>query len=137
MSSELLLFIILIVNEMFVCFLIQMKSERPMRVTANLICAESDQEYTDYVFSHVMGSVITFIVNMVNPGFYKLQLYATPMCDKSEKLLGVYNYLINCKKITQNVMKFPKQYAQWKVSGKVMGMKAGLMDCCLVVPLPS
>ncbi|XP_052771924.1 uncharacterized protein LOC128211311 [Mya arenaria] len=95
---------------------IQFATAQEMRVTANLIDAETDKDYPDYVFTQTQsqGSVVSFRVVLPNEGFYKLQLYSIPVSDTSQQLPGVYNYLINCKKMTQQVVPFPKQYAQWK-----------------------
>lgn len=85
-----------------------------MRVTANLIAVDSEEEYPDFVFSNSLDKQITFIVNMPSEGYYKLQIYAMPLADPSQQLPGVFNYLINCRAVTQAVFPFPKQYAQWK-----------------------
>ena len=102
---------------------IQFSTAQEMRVTANLIDAENDKEYPDYVFTQTQGSVVGFVVILPCTGFYKLQLYSIPAADPSQQLPGVYNYLINCKKMTQQVHPFPKQYAQWKEG------------CCMEAPL--
>lgn len=93
---------------------IQFAVAQPMRVTANLIDAESEKDFPDFVFTQTQESVVTFVVNLPAVGFYKLQLYALPSRDESQQLPGVYNYLINCKKITEKAYPYPKQYAQWK-----------------------
>lgn len=93
---------------------IAMKTSEPMRVTANLIAVNTDEEFPDFVFSNCLGNQISFIVNMPAEGYYKLQIYAMPQSDPSQQLPGVFNYLINCRALTQAVFPFPKQYAQWK-----------------------
>ncbi|KAK3757666.1 hypothetical protein RRG08_000177 [Elysia crispata] len=93
---------------------IAMKTSEPMRVTANLIAVNTDEEFPDFVFSNCLGNQISFIINMPAEGYYKLQIYAMPQSDPSQQLPGVFNYLINCKALTQAVFPFPKQYAQWK-----------------------
>ena len=98
-----------------------------MRVTANLIEVDTENEYLDWVFTQTQGRTIAFNVVLPNTGFYKLQLYSVPTRDTSQKLPGVYNYLINCKKITQQPIPFPKQYAQWK-EGCYMEFPR---ECCL------
>jgi len=85
-----------------------------MRVTANLISVEDEQEHQDYIFSNTVGTNISFIINLPSTGFFKLQIYGVAMADKRQELPGIYNYLINCRQITQAVFPFPKQYAQWK-----------------------
>ncbi|ESO90318.1 hypothetical protein LOTGIDRAFT_218011 [Lottia gigantea] len=96
---------------------IQIRSETLLRVTGNLLAVQEDTsevEHPEYIFAHTLGSMITFIINLPHTGFYKLQLYACPVSDSSQQLPGVYNYLINCRQVTQAVFPFPKQYAQWK-----------------------
>lgn len=94
---------------------IQFSTAQEMRVTANLIEVEGEKDYPDFVFTQTLrNNVISFVVVMPSGGFYKLQLYAIPARDPSQQLPGVYNYLLNCKKITQKAIPFPKQYAQWK-----------------------
>jgi len=93
---------------------ITLKQVEPMRVTANLIAVDSDEEFPDFVFSNSLDKQITFIVNLPTEGYYKLQMYAMPLSDPSQQLPGVFNYLLNCRAVTQAVFPFPKQYAQWK-----------------------
>ena len=80
---------------------IAMKTSEPMRVTANLIAVNTDEEFPDFVFSNCLGNQISFIINMPAEGYYKLQIYAMPQSDPSQQLPGVFNYLINCKALTQ------------------------------------
>lgn len=93
---------------------IALKTSVPVRVTANLIAVDNDEEYPDFVFSNALGNQVSFIVNLPTTGYFKLQIYAIPLADTSQQLPGVFNYLINCKAVTQAVFPFPKQYAQWK-----------------------
>ncbi|CAG5135476.1 unnamed protein product [Candidula unifasciata] len=93
---------------------IAMKALVPLRVTANLISVDTDEEFPDFVFSNCLASQISFIVNLPVTGYYKLQIYAMPQSDPSQQLPGVFNYLIHCRAVTQAVFPFPKQYAQWK-----------------------
>lgn len=93
---------------------VQFATAQNMRVTANLIEVETEKDYPDLIFTQTQGSVISFLVTLPNEGFYKLQLYAIPANDTSQQLPGVYNYLINCKRISDRPLPFPKQYAQWK-----------------------
>lgn len=94
---------------------IQFSVAQDMRVTANLIDAEDESKnYPDFVFTQTQGTVVSFVVTLPAVGFYKLQLYAIPAFETNSQLPGVYNYLINCKKMTAQANAFPKQYAQWK-----------------------
>lgn len=93
---------------------IQFSTAQEMRVTANLIDAESDKDFPDFTLTQTQGSVVSFVVTLPAVGFYKLQLYSIPASDANQQLPGVYNYLINCKKVSQKAYPFPKQYAQWK-----------------------
>ena len=95
-------------------FEIQIATAQEMRVTANLIEVDSEKDFPDFIFTQIQGSVVSFVVVLPKEGFYKLQLYAIPANDPSQQLPGVYNYLINCKRMTDRVIPFPKQYAQWK-----------------------
>lgn len=80
---------------------IVLKTSVPMRVTANLIEVQSEEEFPDFVFSNCLGSQVSFIVNLPSVGYYKLQIYATSQADPSQQLPGVFNYLINCRAVTQ------------------------------------
>lgn len=93
---------------------IQFATGQEMRVTANLIDAETEEDFPDFVFTQVQGSLVSFLVAMPKPGYYKLQLYAIPANDTSQQLPGIYNYLIECQKVNRPAYPFPKQYAQWK-----------------------
>lgn len=92
---------------------IQFSVTQEIRVKANLIEVESDRETPEFVFIQTKDSVVSFIVNCPSVGFYKLQLYAIPVHDPSQQLTGVYNYLINCQRKTDNVFPFPIQYTKW------------------------
>lgn len=75
---------------------------------------ESDRKVPEFVFIQTKDSVVSFIVSCPSVGFYKLQLYAIPVHDPNQQLPGVYNYLINCRKKTEDVYPFSRQYALWK-----------------------
>lgn len=92
---------------------IQFSVTQEIRVKAKLIEVESDRETPEFVFIQTKDSVVSFIVNCPSVGFYKLQLYAIPVYDPSQQLTGVYNYLINCQRKTDNVFPFPIQYTKW------------------------
>ncbi|OWF40191.1 uncharacterized protein LOC110464099 [Mizuhopecten yessoensis] len=93
---------------------IQFKMDRPVKVTGNLIQVSTLKEHTDNIFTQTQGDVVSFLVQIPEPGFYKLQIYALPVSDESKTLPGVFNYILNCPRISKPVHPFPKQYAQWK-----------------------
>lgn len=84
-----------------------------VRVDADLIEMELNRKLPEFVFTQTKDSVVSFIVNCPSIGFYKLQLYAIPVNDPRQQLPGVYNYLINCQRKTENVYPFPVQYTKW------------------------
>ena len=112
------------------CLEVQFATAQEMRVTANLIEVETEKDYPDFIFTQTQGSVICFIVTLPMEGFYKLQLYAIPANDSSQQLPGVYNYLLNCKRISDRVIPFPKQYAQWKEGCSMEGPMILHPDTC-------
>ncbi|XP_052212755.1 uncharacterized protein LOC127831756 isoform X2 [Dreissena polymorpha] len=93
---------------------IRLTLAKDISLIAELIHAASNEVYSNCVFTQTQGSVVRIAVVMPNTGFYKLQLYCKPVADTSNQFAGVYNYLINCKKITQPVHPFPTQYEQWE-----------------------
>jgi hypothetical protein len=101
---------------------ITLKSQSEMRVTANLISVEEDQEYPDFVFSNSLGTNITFIINLPFTGFFKLQIYGLPFNDKRQELPGIYNYLINCRQV-------PTTFSLWRVPGKLAFEKWSRFKC--------
>lgn len=80
---------------------IALKTSIPMRVTANLIALDGDEEFPDFVFSNCLGSQVTFIVNLPSTGYFKVQIYGLPRSDPGQQLPGVFNYLIHCRAVTQ------------------------------------
>ncbi|KAL8579136.1 hypothetical protein ACOMHN_036075 [Nucella lapillus] len=92
-----------------------LQSKQPMRVLTNLLAVEGDEDFSTYTFSNTSESTTSiFTVSLPQVGFYKLQIYGTPVSDQDQQIPGIYNYLVNCRKITQAVFPFPKQFAQWK-----------------------
>lgn len=87
---------------------------QPVKVTGNLIETSTTKDYSNLLFTQTQGDVVSYIIQLPNPGFYKLQIYALPVSDDSKTLPGVFNYLINCTRAPKPVQPFPKQYAQWK-----------------------
>lgn len=90
---------------------------QPVKVTGNLIETSTTKDYSNLLFTQTQGDVVSYIIQLPNPGFYKLQIYALPVSDDSKTLPGVFNYLINCTRAPKPVQPFPKQYAQWKEGG--------------------
>ena len=91
-----------------------MKFTKAVKVTANLTNCAKNEEAPQHVFVQTKGDVISFYASLPETGYYKFQLFALPLPDDSTTLVGVYNYLINCKKITSAAVVYPKQFAQWK-----------------------
>ena len=93
-----------------------------LQVTSNLIACPSEQEHRELVFTQTQGDVVSLVVSLPGPGYYKLQIYALLSSDDSKTLPNVYNYLIHSKVPqgcqgspgSQAPAPFPKQYAQWK-----------------------
>jgi hypothetical protein len=93
---------------------IKFRTKNPVKVTANLVNTITQQESSDTIFTQTQGDVVSFIVKMSSVGYHKFQIFALPSTDESKTLPGVYNYLINCTRLSHRVLQFPKQYAQWK-----------------------
>lgn len=93
---------------------IKFRTKRPVKVTANLVNTITQQESSDTIFTQTQGDVVSFIVKMSSVGYHKFQVFALPATDESKTLPGVYNYLLNCTRLSTRVLQFPKQYAQWK-----------------------
>lgn len=93
---------------------IKFRTKNPVKVTANLVNTITQHESSDTIFTQTQGDVVSFIVKMSSVGYHKFQIFALPATDESKTLPGVYNYLINCTRLSHRVLQFPKQYAQWK-----------------------
>lgn len=93
---------------------IKFRMGKPVKVTGNLINASDNSDSSELIFTQTQDDVVSFILQIPSEGFYKLQVYALPVTDESKTLPGVYNYLINCGRMSKPVQPFPKQYAQWK-----------------------
>lgn len=93
---------------------VKFRMGQPVKVTGNLIETSTTKDYSNLLFTQTQGDVVSYIIQLPNPGFYKLQIYALPVSDDSKTLPGVFNYLINCTRAPKPVQPFPKQYAQWK-----------------------
>ncbi|CAC5417837.1 unnamed protein product [Mytilus coruscus] len=93
---------------------IKFRTKYPVKVTANLVNTITQQESSDTIFTQTQGDVVSFIVKMSSVGYHKFQIFALKASDDSKTLPGVYNYLLNCTRLSHRVLQFPKQYAQWK-----------------------
>ena len=83
-------------------------------MTANLISCENEQEYKELVFTQTEGDVVTLVINLPGPGFFKLQIYALLASDDSKTLPNIFNYIIQSTAAAAQPIPFPKQFAQWK-----------------------
>lgn len=90
------------------------KFDKLVKVTGNLIQVSTLKECSDGIFTQTQGNVVSFLVQVPDPGYYKLQIYALPVTDESKTLPGVFNYLLNCSNVPKAPRPYPKQYAQWK-----------------------
>lgn len=95
--------------------------DRPVKVTGNLIQVSTLKEHVENIFTQTSQDVVSFLVQIPETGYYKLQIYALPVSDESKTLPGVYNYLLNCPTISKPVHPYPKQYAQWKEGCYIYG----------------
>lgn len=94
---------------------ITLKISSPTKVTANLIDANTDKEYREYIFTQTLDKLVNLDIHFPAAGFFKLQIYALPAADKGTSLPNVYNYLIQCTKGPEGrPVPFPKQFGQWK-----------------------
>lgn len=92
----------------------KIRVSKPTKVTANLTNCANNEELSHHVFSQTNDDVISFNVSLPVAGYYKLQIFALLLPDDSKTLPGVYNYLINCARVTSDIITYPKQFAQWK-----------------------
>lgn len=121
---------------------VKIKFSKPVKVTANLINCAKEEEQPLHVFTQTRGDIITFPVSLPETGYYKLQLFALPLPDDNKTLPGVYNYLLNCTKITNPATLFPKQFAQWKEGCFIdepvaLGPQSKLKDCHFRAHIPN
>lgn len=93
---------------------VKIRFSKPTKVTANLTNCAKNEELPQHVFTQTRDDVVTFTVSLPEVGWYKLQIFALLLPDDSKTLPGVYNYLINCSRVSSAVVNFPKQFAQWK-----------------------
>lgn len=92
----------------------KIRVSKPTKMTATLTNCAKNEEMPQHVFTQMKDDVFSFHVSLPQVGYYKLQLFALLLPDDSKTLPGVYNYLINCSRISNAVVTFPKQFAQWK-----------------------
>jgi len=93
---------------------IQLGTTRGMKFNAQLIQADSGQDVSDFIFIQTQPSIVTFLVNIPSTGFYKLQVHGNIAEDQSHTSLGLFNYLIECKKVEEHVYPYPRQLGHWK-----------------------
>nr|AAK49949.1 hillarin [Hirudo medicinalis] len=95
---------------------ISFATSQPLRTSAQLLFVSNDQnkDCSAYVLQQGSASGITFLVKLTEPGFYKFQLFANPESEPGDSLVGVYNYLINCRSTVASLVPYPKQYGPWK-----------------------
>ncbi|XP_053406499.1 uncharacterized protein LOC128559268 [Mercenaria mercenaria] len=85
-----------------------------MKFNAQLIQADTGQDVSDFIFIQTQPSIVTFLVNIPSSGFYKLQIHGNVAEDQSHTSLGLFNYLIRCKEVTESVYPYPRQLGHWK-----------------------
>lgn len=88
--------------------------KEPVKTIATLTNVKDEKEYNEFIFIQTMSSAVSFVISMPVSGWWKLQLYALPASSDGQQLFGVYNYIVNCERVTKTSLQFPKQYAQWK-----------------------
>ncbi|XP_052773286.1 uncharacterized protein LOC128212078 [Mya arenaria] len=93
---------------------IQLGTTRDMKFNAQLIQADSGLDVSDFIFIQTQPSIVTFLVNIPSTRFYKLQIHGNTAEDQTHTSLGLFNYLIDCKKVDQNVYPYPRQLGHWK-----------------------
>ncbi|KAH3855603.1 uncharacterized protein LOC127871054 [Dreissena polymorpha] len=93
---------------------VKIRTSKPSKVTANLTHCGRSEELPQHVFTQTKDNVVSFLVSLPEVGYYKLQIFALLLPDDSKTLPGVYNYLINCTKLSSAIVNYPKQFAQWK-----------------------
>ena len=93
---------------------IQLGTSRDMKFNAQLVDAASGQEFSDFIFIQTQPSIVTFLVNIPHSGFFKLQIHGNLYEDQTHTSLGLFNYLIHCKEVTEHVYPYPRQLGHWK-----------------------
>lgn len=93
---------------------VRVRVSKPTKMTATLTNCAKNEEIPQHVFTQMKDDIFSFFVSLPEVGYYKLQLFALLLPDDSKTLPGVYNYLINCSRISTAVVTYPKQFAQWK-----------------------
>ncbi|KAL4232089.1 hypothetical protein ACF0H5_009665 [Mactra antiquata] len=93
---------------------VKIQFSKAVKVTANLTNCAKNEELPQHVFTQTRGDVISFMASLPEVGYYKLQIFALLLPDESKTLPGVFNYLVNCTRISNGVITYPKQFAQWK-----------------------
>lgn len=93
---------------------IQLATTRDMKFNGQLINADTGQDVSDFIFIQTQPSIVTFLVNIPSSGFFKLQIHGNVAEDQSHTSLGLFNYLIHCKEVTDSVYPYPRQLGHWK-----------------------
>ncbi|XP_052278095.1 uncharacterized protein LOC127876719 [Dreissena polymorpha] len=93
---------------------IQLGTSRDMKFNAQLLQADSGQDASDFIFIQTQPSIVTFLVNIPSTGFYKLQIHGNIAEDQTHTSLGLFNYLIECRKVSEKVYPYPRQLGHWK-----------------------
>lgn len=93
---------------------IQLGTTRDMKFNAQLIEAESGADVSDYIFIQTQPSIVTFLVNIPKATFYKLQIHGNIAEDQTHTSLGLFNYLIHAKSVSDTVYAYPRQLGHWK-----------------------
>jgi hypothetical protein len=105
------------------------KTLEGMRFTASLSEAETNHDCSDNVFIQSDDTEVKLLVSLPRTGFFVLCVHGNPFTDNSHQIPGLYNYLIHCKAIAEEVTPYPKQFGYWKEGcymWKPMHIKSGL-----------
>lgn len=105
------------------------KTLEGMRFTASLAEAETSRDCSENVFIQSDDTEVKLLVSLPRTGFFILCVHGNPFTDNSHQIPGLYNYLIYCKTVNQEVIEYPKQFGYWKEGcymWKPMSIKPGL-----------
>lgn len=92
---------------------IELTTRQEMAVKTELINADTENDVSDYVLMENKVYLITFVISLPEVGLYKFFLYANYARNTSKQLYFVYNYSINCKRITKEPHPVPKNLSGW------------------------
>lgn len=115
--------------------------DKPTRITTKLLSYERKKECNDFALVRCLGPSYCFLIRPPTPGFYKFQIYALPNDEAGPNFIGVFNYIIHCPHVPDDVMALPKQYPMWKDGcylteplGIPKGFRGGSMQFKLNIP---